>query len=77
MGTITVNINDNVENNFRKRVYMTYGKRKGVLGKALTEAMDEWERKKEYFDTCMRLLEEGVDLGKLKYKTRDELHDRN
>ncbi len=77
MGTITVNINDDVENNFRKKVYRLYGKRKGVLGEALTEAMLEWGRKKEYFDTCMKLLEEGIDLGKLKYKTREELHDRD
>lgn len=77
MGTITVNINDEVETSFRKKVYRLYGKRKGVLGKALTEAMSEWEMKKEHFNTCMKLLEGGVDLGKLKYKTRDELHDRN
>jgi len=77
MGTITININDDVENNFRKKVYRLYGKRKGVLGKALTEAILEWGRKKEYLNVCMKLLEEGVDLGKLKYKTREELHDRD
>ncbi len=77
MGTITANINDDIEEIFRKRVYQIYGKRKGNLGKALNEAMIEWVRKKEYFDRCMELLEKGIDMGKLKYKNREELHDRD
>jgi hypothetical protein len=77
MGTITANIEDTTEELFRKRVYNLYGKRKGNIGKALNEAMLEWIRKKEYFERCMYLLEEGINLGKLKYKNRDELHDRN
>ena len=77
MGTITANINDNVEEIFRKRVYQIYGKGKGTLGKALAEAMLEWSRKKEYFDICMKYLNEGTNMGKLKYKKREELYDRN
>ena len=77
MGTITVNINDEVEELFRKRVSQAYGTGKGTLGKALTEAMLEWTRKKQYFDTCMNLLNQGKNMGKLNYKKREELHDRN
>jgi len=77
MGTITVNINNEVEQDFRKRVSQIYGKKKGVLGKALSEAMIAWSMKKKYFDTCMKLLEEGRDMGRLKYKNREELHDRS
>ena len=65
-----------MEEIFRKRVCQTYGKGKGKLGKALTEAMFEWARKKKCLDACMNLLDEGRVLGKLKYKSREELYDR-
>ena len=77
MGTITANINDEVETLFRKRVSQIYGTGKGTLGKALSEAMLEWARKKQYFETCMNLLEHGTPMGKIKYKTREELYDRH
>ncbi len=74
MVAITANIDDNTEDIFRKKVYKIYGKKKGTLGKALTEAMLEWGRKRNYFDVCIKLLHECKDMGKLKYKTRDRLH---
>ena len=77
MGTLTINVNDCIESSFRKRVHQVYGRRKGSLGKAIAEAMEEWERKKENFEKCMKLLEEGVDLGQMQYSNRDELHERN
>lgn len=77
MGTITINVKDDIEKTFRKRVYQLYGKKKGTLGRALTEAMKEWSMKKKYFNRCMELLERGADMGKIKYKDRDELHDRD
>ncbi len=76
MGTITINVKDDVEQMFRGRVYQLYGKKKGTLGKALTEAIFEWSNKKLYLDRCMELLENGIDMGKLKYKEREELHGR-
>lgn len=77
MATITVNVENETADVFRKRAYELYGKKKGVLGRAVNEAMTEWSRKKEFFDKCMQLLEKGIDMGKLKYKTRAELHERN
>ena len=77
MGTITINVSDNVEDYFRKKVYQIYGNKKGTLGKAITEAIEEWSRKREYIDRCMELLEAGIDMGKLKYKKRQELYGRN
>lgn len=77
MGTITINISDEVENKFRKKVHQLYGNRKGVISNALTEAILEWSIKKEYFNRAMQLLHDGVNLGKIKYKNRDELYDRN
>lgn len=77
MATITINVNSEVENIFREKVYQIYGKRKGVLGQALSEAMLDWSQKKEHLDFCMKLLNEGIDMGKIQYKKRDELHDRH
>ena len=77
MATITINIHNTIEQHFRKRVYQIYGKKKGILGNAIAEAMQDWVRKKENFDKCMLLLENGVDMGKLKYSSRDEIYDRN
>jgi len=77
MATITVNIQERVEQMFRKRVYQLYGKRKGMLGKALAEAMQEWVEKKKNFEICISMLENGVDMGKIKYTNREELYDRN
>ena len=76
MATITINIQESLEKSFRNRVYQVYGKKKGTLGKALSEAMQEWVRKKDNFDKCMALLDKGVNMGKLKYSTRDEIYDR-
>lgn len=77
MGTITANVDDDTEQTFRTHVYATYGKRKGSIGRALTEAMTQWAQQKTYFDTCMKLLREGINMGKMQYKTRTELHERN
>jgi len=76
---ITVSVGEDVEERFRKIASATYGKRKGYLGKALTEAMIEWENKKKEVDVNARALEmlrKGFDLGGITYKKRAELHER-
>ncbi len=77
MGTITINVSDDVEKQFREQVSKIYGQGKGVLGKAFTEALLIWSERKEYFDECMKLLEEGMDLDGITYKEREELHARH
>ncbi len=77
MATITINVSDEVTQVFRKHVYHMFGKKKGVLGKAMSEAMRDWSTRQEYLETCMKLLKTGKDMGKLLYKKREELHDRN
>jgi predicted transcriptional regulator len=77
--TITVNVEEDVEEKFRKLASVTYGRRKGYLGKALTEAMREWERKKAETDVnarALKMLEKGFNLGGITYKKRAELHER-
>lgn len=76
---MTVSVDVHVEERFRKVAKAVHGKKKGYLGKALTEAMDRWTKDKEQSDSvaaALRLLDQGVDLGGLKYKHRDELHER-
>jgi len=77
--TITVNVEEDVEERFRKIASATYGRRKGYLGKALTQAMKEWEKKQKQIDVNVRALEilrKGFKMGKITWKSRDELHEQ-
>ncbi len=76
MKTITVNVDEKVAHRFRQRVASVYGKRKGVLSKAVAEAMEDWNTRHETTETFLRLLEQGHHFGKKLYSNRDELHDR-
>jgi hypothetical protein len=76
---ITVSVDAQVEEKFRKTARAIHGKKRGYLGRALTDAMENWTREKEQTDSVvatLQLLDEGINLGGLKYKNRDELHDR-
>lgn len=76
--TITINVREDVEKRFRELASAAYGKKKGYLGKAITEAMLEWERKKMSTDVNARALEmlrKGFKMKKWKFN-RDELHER-
>ena len=78
MGTITANVDDKTEKKFRLAAGSVYGKRKGYLGEAITEAMELWVRKEFENNTAraLEMLRKGLNLGKLTYKERSELHDR-
>lgn len=75
--TITVNVEEEVDNEFRKQASLKYGKRKGYLGKALTEAMKEWVRKRDAdIDAkALKLLKEGIKMKKWQFN-REELYER-
>ena len=75
--TITVNLNEEVENEFRKKAALKYGKRKGYLGKAITEAMDQWIRSldSDVEAQSLKMLKEGIKMKKWKFK-REELYER-
>lgn len=77
--TITVSVRADVEERFRRVAASRHGKKKGYIGKALTEAMARWVEEEEGRDDVaqtLRLLEDGVDLGGMKYSRREELHER-
>lgn len=63
MEMITVNVDEKVAKKFRQRVAAVYGKKKGALGKAVSEALEEWNTKRTDMETCLQLLEKGMDLG--------------
>lgn len=77
MGTITVNIQDEVEQGFRNAAGVVYGKKKGCLGKAMNQALLYWvkKEKKRADSKALELLDKGFEMGKLKFN-REELHER-
>lgn len=81
MGTIAVNVTDETETFFRETVQEKLGTEKGVLGKALDEAMKKWAEEKmqnEIAERQLNILKNGFHLGYGKIKiTREELYDRS
>jgi len=79
MGTITVNLDDGIEKEFRTVAVETFGKGKGHLGKALAEALQNWvyERKQERTArTGKEIMRHGNAFGKRLYEQRADLHER-
>ncbi len=80
MGTITISIDDEVEQQFRETVKRVLGDRKGILGRAVTEAMKAWIQEKsqaEIARTALELMDKEYHLGKRRYSTRKDLYDRS
>lgn len=79
MGTITVNVKDEVEKEFKAVASIAHGSEKGYLGKAVTEAMQRWiyeKRQEKIAEEALKLLETGFDFGKRLYKDRSDLYER-
>ena len=79
MGTITINIQDDVEKDFRKLVRSVHGAKKGDLGRAINEAMQKWvyeKRQEKIAQEALNLLEMKFNFGKRLYRDRDELYER-
>ena len=79
MGTITVNISDDTEEFFRSAVKEEVGEGKGILGKAVDEALKKWAEEKRQVEIgkkMIALMEKGFDMGKILIKHRSELYDR-
>jgi hypothetical protein len=79
MGTITISIDDETEERFRKAAKKKLGERKGYLGKATTEALECWIRMQsqaEIAHDALTLLESGYHVGKQLYADRKDLYDR-
>lgn len=78
MGTLTISVNDQTEEYFRKIVHERLGDTKGTLGKAANEAFQRWAEENDQKRIAQRAIDRmtrGYNLGKKLYKTRDDLHE--
>lgn len=74
---ITAAVEEEAEKGFRSAAMRRYGKKKGSYGKALSEAMRVWARDSAGAnEEILRMLRAGLHMGKVTYKSRDELHER-
>jgi HEPN domain-containing protein len=67
MGRITVNINDEIEEEFRAVASIAHGSKRGYLEKAATDAIQRWiyeKRQEKIAEEALKLIEEGFDFGK-------------
>ena len=79
MGTITINVDDEVEARFRKTAGEQYSNKKGYLGDAITEAMRKRrseKEKKEMGERKIKLMEKGLYSLKGWKFNREEIYDR-
>ena len=79
MATITLNVNDEINNEFRQIVKSKLGDGKGKLGKAIEDAMKKWiseQKQKELSNQGLMLLKEGIWSKKGFKFNRDEIYER-
>lgn len=76
---MTINVDRDEMQEFRKMVASVYGTTKGSLSRAVTEAIVLWKglhKKKSAEATFWEMVEKGYNLGGITYKHRSELYDR-
>ena len=79
METITINIERETKELFRETVKNEYGLKKGQLGKAVNEALMKWveeRRQKQMSEELRNMMKKGFKMGKILYKSREELYER-
>lgn len=80
MGTVTLNMSNEVETMFRRMAKERFGKGKGRLKKAVEAAITMWTKAADSDEAAKRVIEmmdQGIPMGYKHYKVRDELHDRS
>lgn len=79
MAIITISIEDNINKEFREEVWRKLGRGKGVLARALKEAIKRWieeERQNQIAERQIKLAKEGLySLKGWKFK-REDAYDR-
>jgi len=74
--TITINVDESLASNFRKKAEQKYGKQKGYLSKAVSEALNEWiSNEKDAVQKALAAIEKGIHAPQLHYKKRSELYE--
>ena len=75
--TVTVNLDESIEKRFREKARLKYGNRKGSLGKALSEALENWlkDDSLDLLNENLKLLEKGIEMKKWDFR-REDLYER-
>ncbi len=79
MPTMTISINDEINKEFRQTVKKEFGEGKGVLGKAVEEAVKKWieeKKQKEIAQSAKEMMNKGLYSLKGWKFNREELYDR-
>jgi len=79
MATITISVKDEVNKEFRETVRKKLGQGKGVLGKAVEEAIQKWmhdEGQRKIAAELKRMMDKGLYSLKGWKFNRDEIYDR-
>ena len=79
MAIITISVKDDVNKEFRETVRKKLGQGKGVLGKAVEEAMQKWmhdEEQRKIAAELKKMMDEGLYSLKGWKFNRDEIYDR-
>lgn len=75
--TITINVSEETEREFRRLAKLKYGKHKGALGKTINDAIKALADKSPYDPDAhaLALLKKGFKLGRIT-GTREDWHER-
>ncbi len=76
--TITISLDEKVAREFRKNAKQKFGKRKGYLKSAITDAIKIWTqvREDDIDAHALRTLEKGFKMDGMKTKNRADWHER-
>ncbi len=76
METITINVSEEIAEEFRKKAEEKFGKKKGYLSKAVSEAFMEWLNKQDdLIENALAIIEKGIKAPQLRYSKRSELYE--
>lgn len=79
MATITINVDDKINKEFRQMVKSLFGEGKGILGKAIEEAIKKWifdQNQKEIAERQIGLMKKGLWTNKSYRFNRNEIYER-
>ncbi|MEK6970694.1 MAG: hypothetical protein AABW68_03280 [archaeon] len=80
MGTMTFSTDDTTEKLIRDLAKGKYGEKKGAIAATIKEGIQKLKEERDtqfYRRRAIARLEKGYDMGKIRYKTRAELYDRD
>ena len=76
METITINVSEELAEQFRQKAEEKFGKKKGYLAKAVSEAFTEWlKQEDDVIHEALQIIDKGIKLPAWKYKKRSELYE--